>query len=160
MGVTGSGKTTVGTLLARKLGWSFADADDFHSEENKTKMAHGIPLTDADRAPWLAALRQAIENWESETKNVVLACSALKRSYRNQLRTPEEQKSEAVRFVYLKGDYDLICSRLRARHGHFATESILKRQFTDLEDPEDAVTISINITPEQIVAEIARNLKV
>jgi gluconokinase len=160
MGVTGSGKTTVGTLLARKLGWSFADADDFHSEENKTKMAHGIPLTDADRAPWLAALRQAIENWESETKNVVLACSALKRSYRNQLRTPEEQKSEVVCFVYLKGDYDLICSRLRARHGHFATESLLKGQFTDLEDPEDAVTISINTTPEQIVAEIVRNLKV
>jgi gluconokinase len=158
MGVTGSGKTTVGTLLAQKLGWQFADADDFHSEANKTKMAHGIPLTDADRAPWLATLRAAIEQWESQSKNVVLACSALKRSYRDQLRTPEEQKSGAVRFVYLKGDYDLIRSRLRGRQGHFATEAILKSQFADMEEPEDAITFSVDGSREEVVARIQQKL--
>ena len=159
MGVTGSGKTTVGTLLAQKLGRSFADADDFHSEANKTKMARGIPLTDEDRAPWLAALRRAIEKWEFEKKDVVLACSALKRSHRDQLQTPEEQKSGAVRFVYLKGDYDLICARLRTRHGHFATELILKSQFADLEEPEGAIFVQINRSPGEVVAEIAQRLK-
>jgi len=154
MGVTGSGKTTVGTLLAQKLGWKFVDADDFHSEPNKTKIAHGIPLTDADRAPWLTALRQTIEESIADGENVVLACSALKQQYRDQLRNPEEKRSETTQFVYLKGDYELIYSHLRSRHGHFATESILKSQFADLEEPADAIAVSVDQTPKRIVEEI------
>jgi gluconokinase len=153
MGVTGSGKTTIGTLLARKLGWKFADADDFHAASNIEKIRRGVPLSDEDRAPWLAALRDAIIYWILEKQNVVLACSALKRSYREQLRTA------SVQFVYLKGDYDLILLRLRTRHGHFASESILKSQFADLEEPdneepEDVITVKVDKTPEAIVAEI------
>jgi gluconokinase len=153
MGVVGAGKTTVGFLLAQKLGWDFADADDFHSPENKNKISHGIPLTDADRAPWLAALRHRIERWNTEGENVVLACSALKRTYRDELQTGN------VQFVYLKGDYDLIASRLRARHGHFANESILKSQLRDLEEPTKAIVASIDQPPNAIVDEIIAMLK-
>lgn len=154
MGVVGAGKTTIGTLLAQKLGWRFADADDFHPKENVEKIRRGIALTDADRAPWLRALRAAIEKWHSEKQNVVLACSALKRSYRDELQVGD------VRFVYLKGSYELIRSRLHARHGHFASESILKSQLADLEEPEDAITVSIDKQPAEIVAEIIRKLDV
>ncbi len=153
MGVTGSGKTTVGTLLAKNLGWEFADADSFHSPANVEKMRLGIPLDDADRAPWLASLRRAMERWIAKGQNVVLACSALKNSYRNQLSIGSD-----VRFVYLKGSYDLIDQRLRLRHGHFATDTILAGQFADLEEPDDAVTVSIDQSPEAITAEIERRL--
>jgi gluconokinase len=162
MGVTGSGKTTVGTLLAQKLRWQFADADDFHPLSNIEKMKSGAPLDDSDRAPWLAALRQAIHNWNESGQNVVLACSALKRSYREELR------AGPVRFVYLKGTPELILSRLRSRHGHFASEAILNGQFADLEEPEsgeaslktqasepdDTITVEVNKTPEAIASEI------
>lgn len=154
MGVAGSGKTTIGILLAEKLGWQFADADNFHSEQNKAKIAQGIPLTGADRAPWLGALRSAIEGWQAENENVVFACSALKRSYRDELQTAAERNSGVVRSVYLKGDYELIYSRLHARRGHFATESILKSQFADMEEPDDAITVAIAKTPVEIVDEI------
>lgn len=153
MGVVGAGKTTVGTLLAKKLGWQFADADDFHSPESKNKISRGIALTDVDRAPWLAALRRAIERWNAEGRNVVLACSALKRTYRNELQ------AGSVKFVYLKGNYDLIAARLRARHGHFATESILKSQLADLEEPADAIAVSIDQPPDAVVDEIIAKLK-
>jgi gluconokinase len=153
MGVVGTGKTTVGIQLAKKLGWQFADGDDFHPQVNIEKISHGIALTDSDRAPWLAALRAAIDKWNSERRNVVLACSALKRSYRNQLQAP------GVQFIYLKGDYDLITARLHCRHGHFATESILKSQLADLEEPDDAVTIDVEKSPSEIVAEIVAKLK-
>lgn len=153
MGVVGAGKTTVGTLLSQRLSSQFADADDFHSPENKNKISHGIPLSDADRAPWLLALRHAIDQWNAEGQNVVLACSALKRSYRQELQAGN------VKFVYLKGDYDLIASRLRERHGHFATESILKSQLADLEEPADAIVVPIDKPPEAIVAEIIAELK-
>ena len=149
MGVTGAGKTTVGNLLAQQLGWEFADADSFHSPANVEKIRRGIPLSDADRAPWLAALRQAIENWVAEHKDVVLACSALKKSYRDELFVDDE-----VKFIYLKGSYDLIRQRLRERHGHFASEKILASQFADLEEPDDAFMVDINQSPEQIVAAI------
>jgi gluconokinase len=153
MGVTGAGKTTVGNLLAQQLGWESADADSYHSPANVEKIRRGIPLDDADRAPWLAALRQAIENWVVEHKNVVLACSALKKSYRDELFVGDE-----VKFVYLKGSYDLIYQRLRERHGHFASEKILASQFADLEEPDDAFTVDIDQSPEQIVAAIKQGL--
>lgn len=154
MGVVGVGKTTVATLLAQKLGWQVADADDFHSPENVEKIRHGIPLTDGDRAPWLAALRGAIEKWDADGTNVVLACSALKQSYRQELSRGK------VGFVYLKGSYDLIRERLRARHGHFATESILKSQLEDLEEPEEAITVQVDESPSAMVAEIINELKI
>ena len=153
MGVVGSGKTTVGIQLAKKLGWQFADGDDFHPQANIEKISHGIALTDSDRAPWLAALRAAIDKWNSERRNVVLACSALKQSYRDQLR------AAGVQFIYLKGDYDLIAARLHSRHGHFATESILKSQLADHEEPDDAITIDAEKSPGEIVAEIVAKLK-
>ena len=153
MGVTGSGKTTVGTVLAQQLGWEFADADDFHPPANVAKMKAGIPLDDADRAPWLASLRQVIEQWIAKRQNVVLACSALKKNYRDELAVDRE-----VRFVYLKGSYDLIYQRLKQRHGHFASEKILAGQFADLQEPDDTLTVKIDQPVEEIVAEIRRGL--
>ena len=149
MGVTGAGKTTVGTLLAKQLGWQFADADSFHSASNIEKMSHGIPLTDADRAPWLAAMRKDIESWILKGQNAVLGCSALKRTYRAELYV-----GPGVKFVFLKGTYDLIRERLQSRHGHFANEDILADQFEKLEEPQNVVTIDISKSPEEIVKEI------
>jgi gluconokinase len=153
MGVTGSGKTTVGRLVAMQLRWEFADADDFHSAANKEKIRHGIALTDADREPWLAALRDQISHWIAAKKNVVLACSALKKSYREQLRVGNE-----VKFVYLKGTYDLIAARLAHRKGHFADEHILASQFATLEEPSEAIVVDIHPSPEAIVSDICRRL--
>jgi gluconokinase len=153
MGVTGSGKTTVGKLLADELGWQFVDADDLHPPGNVEKMRSGIPLTDEDRRPWLAQLRSQIQLWVAQHRNVVLACSALKQSYRQELQT-----GPGVRFVYLKGSSELIGERLRARHGHFAGVQILAGQFADLEEPTEAVTVDISATPDQIVAEIRQKL--
>ena len=153
MGTTGAGKTTIGTMLATQLNWQFADADTFHPPANIEKMSHGIPLTDADRAPWLEAMRKAILEWIAAGKNVVLACSALKRAYRDELRPSPE-----VKIIYLKGDYALFAERIRHRHGHFAGEQILAGQFADLEEPTDAITIDAAHSPEQIVAEIRKRL--
>jgi gluconokinase len=153
MGVVGAGKTTVGSLLAQKLGWQFADADDFHPAANVEKIRRGIPLDDSDRVPWLAALRNAILHWNAERQDAVLACSALKRKYREKLRV------DGVRFVYLKGDFELIEQRLQSRTGHFASDSILKSQFEDLETPDDAIKVEIDRSPEAIVSEIIAKLK-
>jgi gluconokinase len=153
MGVVGAGKTTVGRLLAEECGWEFADADHFHPPSNVDKIRHGIALNDEDREPWLARLRAAISQWIGDNQNVVLACSALKRGYRRELEVGPE-----VRFVYLKGTADLIAQRLQTRHGHFAGQQILASQFADLEEPEQAVTIQIASTPQQIVAEIREKL--
>jgi gluconokinase len=153
MGVVGAGKTTVGSLLAAQVGWDFADADDYHSPENKEKIRHGIPLTDGDRGPWLRRLRQEIQNWIASGNNVVLACSALKSGYREELKVGPE-----VKFVYLKGDARLIDSRLRARKGHFADDKILASQLADLEEPADAVTVSIDQSPERMVTAIRQRL--
>ena len=153
MGVTGSGKTTVGQLLAARLGYISADADDFHSAANKEKMHKGIPLADADRLPWLAAMHQQIARWLAAKQNAVLACSALKNSYRRQLWEGPE-----VRFVYLKGSYELIAERLRGRTGHFADEHILAAQFADLEEPSEATVVDVRAAPPEIVDEICQRL--
>ena len=153
MGTTGAGKTTIGTMLAAQLNWEFADADAFHPSANIEKMSRGIPLNDADRAPWLAAMRKAILEWIAAGKNVALACSALKRAYRDELRPSPE-----VKIIYLKGDYALFAERIHHRHGHFAGEGILAGQFADLEEPEDAFTIDASLSPEEIVAEIRKHL--
>ena len=157
MGVVGAGKTTIGTRLAQKLGWEFADADSFHSPENIEKISRGIPLTDSDRAPWLTAMRQAIELRMTHGQSVVLACSALKRSYRDELR------AGGVQFVYLKGSPQLIFARLRSRQGHFADQKILESQIATLEEPDndepDAITLGVDETPEAIVAKIIAKLK-
>ncbi|MGA2744713.1 MAG: gluconokinase [Candidatus Sulfotelmatobacter sp.] len=153
MGVVGAGKTTVGRLLAERSGWEFADADDFHPAVNVEKIRRGIALSDDDRRPWLERLRSAITGWIAEKRDVALACSALKRSYRQELQVGPE-----VRFVYLKGSADLIAQRLRSREGHFANEQILASQFADLEEPKAAVMVEIGPTPEQIVGEIRQKL--
>ena len=153
MGVSGSGKTKIGDALASREGWIFADADDFHSAENKQKMAGGNALTDADRAPWLAALQSQISAWLAKKQSAVLACSALKQNYREALLIHPD-----VRAVYLKGPYELIASRLRERGSHYATESLLSSQFTTLEEPSDAITIDVNQPPEKIVDEISFRL--
>jgi gluconokinase len=155
MGVVGSGKTTVGRLLAEGMGWQFADADDFHSPANITKIRRGIALSDSDREPWLDRLREYLLECQSQRLNVVLACSALRSSYRDKLRiTPK------VRFVYLKGNADLIAQRLRSRQGHFADEQILASQFAALEEPEQAITVDVAKTPAGIVTEIRKRLGV
>jgi gluconokinase len=153
MGVSGAGKTTVGQLLAQQLHWDFADADDYHSATNKEKMRSGIPLTDADRTPWLETLRTLITTWIATGKNAVLACSALKRTYREELRIAPE-----VQFVYLKGSPPLLRQRLHARQGHYMTEQMLDSQLEALEEPEQAVTIDVDRSPADIVGEIRNRL--
>lgn len=157
MGVSGSGKSTVGQLLASQLQWQFADADDFHSPENIDKMRRGVPLTDADRTPWLKTLRQKIEHWTHSGSNALLACSALKQSYRDELNAGPE-----VHFVYLKGTSQLLRQRMLARHGHFMTESMLASQLTTLEEPteKDAFVLDIARSPAEIVAQIRDRLHI
>jgi gluconokinase len=154
MGVTGSGKTTVGKLLAQKLGWLFVDADDFHPAENIAKMKRGIPLSDEDREPWLAAIHAELLECAAKNKDAVLACSALKQSYRERLGAGVE-----LRICYLKGTYQEIAVRLQSRTGHFAGEGILAGQFADLEEPRDALVLRVSEPPEEIVADVLRKLK-
>ena len=155
-GVSGAGKTTVGKLLARELGWRFIEADDFHPAANIEKMRSGHPLTDGDRWPWLDCLRKQIEQLLSAGENAVLACSALKRAYRDRLRVSLE-----VKFVFLRGDYALVEKQLRSRRGHFMDANLLQSQFDDLEKPhpdENVITIDLGRTPEEIVERIKTKL--
>lgn len=156
MGAAGSGKTTVGILLAKQLSWEFADGDDFHSPANKQKMSRGVGLTDEDRVPWLQSIRDAMDQWLAERRSVVLACSALKRSYREGLGVHSDAKD--IKLVYLKGSYDLLLERLRARKGHYAREQLLASQLVDLEEPTDSITVEVSRSPEQIVVEIRKQL--
>jgi gluconokinase len=157
MGVSGSGKSTVGRLLADELGWTFVEADDFHPPENIRKMHAGIPLNDADRQPWLTVLQGRIDQACADGENLVLACSALKDDYRDLL---EQHHPETVVYVYLHGSEKLIAERLAARKGHFMNSALLHSQFEALQPPENAVSIDITHPPEEIVAEIRRRLKV
>jgi gluconokinase len=151
MGVTGSGKSTVGRRLAERLGWVFLEADNFHSAANKEKMNQGIPLTDEDREPWLGAMHAEMIRLNEQGQNIVLACSALKEKYRQTLT-----QDLPVSLVFLKGSIELIRGRLHERHGHFAGESILADQFANLEEPKGALTVDIGEPEEMIVAEILR----
>ena len=152
-GVSGSGKTTVGRLLAEELGWEFHEADDYHSAASVEKMRGGTPLDDADRRQWLEALRDLIRDRLARGASAVLACSALKKSYRMLLYVDER-----VRFVYLKGDYGVIRERLGGRRGHFMNPSLLGSQFETLEEPTAAVEVDVSASPEEIVSEIRGRL--
>jgi len=149
MGVTGVGKTTIGSAFAQKLQWRFADGDDFHSAANIAKMHAGVPLTDEDRTPWLQSLRNAIAGWLASGENVVLACSALKASYRKVLLV-----SSQVKLVYLRSSFELIAGRLALRQGHYMNPHLLRSQFDTLEEPKDTLTIDAGLTVAQIVKEI------
>lgn len=149
MGVAGSGKTTVGTLLAGQLGWAFHDADEFHSPANVAKMAAGTPLDDADRAPWLAAIRRAIETTLDRGESAVFTCSALKESYRREI-APGAQ----VKFVYLEGSFEVLRERLEHRTGHFMRAEMLASQFAALEVPPDALRVDVRLSPAEIVGTI------
>jgi gluconokinase len=155
MGVAGSGKTTVGQALAQRLGWDFYDADGFHPIENISKMASGIPLDDTDRIPWLTSLQALIAASLQQERPAVLACSALKESYR---RTLLEGRSDVL-LVYLRGDYDLIWSRLAARKDHYMKPEMLQSQFDVLEEPADVLTVDIGMSVEEIVEEILGNMQ-
>jgi gluconokinase len=153
MGVSGAGKTTVGRLLAEAIGWKFFDADSIHSPQNIAKMQAGIPLTDEDREPWLEELHDAIAGWIDRKENVVLACSALKKSYREMLLLKPE-----VKLVFLQGSYALIEHRLEARKGHFMDPDLLESQFETLELPEGAIIADVSTTPTAIVNDIRQKL--
>jgi gluconokinase len=153
MGVTGVGKTTIGRLLAADLGWPFLDADDFHPPANVAKMRRGVPLDDADREPWLTALRAEIDARLPRGESAVLACSALKQSYRDRLHA-----SEAVRFVHLRGDVALIRERLLARSGHYMDPGLLASQFAALEEPHGVVVVDVSDTPRGIASRVESEL--
>jgi gluconokinase len=146
MGVSGSGKTTVGQLLAERLGWPLLDADDFHPPGNIEKMRSGIPLTDEDRWPWLDRLNGLLREKDSNGESTLLACSALKQNYRARLTAGIKDP----RWVYLKGSFELIDARLKARKGHYMKAGLLKSQFATLEEPLDAITTEIGTTPEAV----------
>ena len=153
MGVAGSGKTSIGQRLAAELGTQFIDGDDLHPQANIDKMAKGVPLTDDDRTPWLAAIGQVLRDHEGK---LIVGCSALKRRYRDQIRATAQRP---VTFLYLHGSRDLIADRMSKRERHFMPLTLLDSQFAALEIPqadEDAVTVSIDAEPNAIVAALAR----
>jgi gluconokinase len=154
MGVSGSGKTTVGKLLAQSLNWDFSDADDFHPSANIEKMSRGIPLEDADRFPWLLQLQAAIDRWLLENKNVVLACSALKASYREILSRDQQR----MKIVYLKCSFEVLAARLTSRENHYMKADLLLSQLDTLEEPEDAIIIDASQPLELVVRQIKNHL--
>ncbi|HEX8180045.1 MAG TPA: gluconokinase [Pyrinomonadaceae bacterium] len=153
MGVAGSGKTTTGRQLAADLGWRFYDADDFHSAANIEKMRRGLPLNDDDRRPWLEALRALVQSCLARGQRAIIACSALRASYRKYLLLDER-----VRLVYLKGDYALIQARLQQRQGHFLKPELLDSQFATLEEPTEGLTLDVAAAPEELAKTIRERL--
>ena len=154
MGVSGAGKTTVGKLLALDLGWTFYEGDDLHPRSNVVKMAQGIPLTDEDRQPWLQQIRLLINDLISRGQNGVIASSALKQAYRDQLVEDDDD----VKLVYLKGEYPLIFARLEERQDHFMKGGLLESQFLAMEEPDRAVIIDVTWEPEEIVTAVKQAL--
>ncbi len=154
MGVSGSGKTTVGKLLSDRTGWTFYDADDFHPVENIDKMSCGIPLEDRDRELWLLRLEKLINSTIIQKKNTILACSALKSSYRVKLKTDRPE----VTLIYLKGDYEQILTRMEQRKDHFMPAKMLRSQFITLEEPKADLVINISLPPKAIVEQIVKYL--
>ena len=146
MGVSGAGKTTIGELLSERLGWPLLDADDFHPPANIEKMRSGIALTDEDRWPWLDRLNGLLKEKDSNRQSVLLACSALKQKYRDRLAAG----CSDLRWVHLKGSFELIESRMTARKGHYMKAGLLESQFAALEEPVDAITADISAAPEAI----------
>jgi len=153
MGVAGAGKSTVGQLLAAELQCEFLDGDSLHPSANIEKMTHGIPLTDADRAPWLAAIHARLVDSSQRGRCLVVACSALKQQYRDIL-----DRGVAITWVYLKGSEDVISERLLERQHHFFKAQMLTSQFADLEEPADAIVIDVEIAPSVAVRQIVRAL--
>ena len=149
MGVSGCGKTTIGKALAKRLGWDFIESDDYHSAEDVRKMANGIPLTDADRQPWLRRLHATMVEKLNSGRSCVVACSALKETYREVLR----EGLGACQFIYLQGDFELIKARMQQRT-HFMKAGMLRSQFDALEEPKNALVVDIRKTPEVIVGDI------
>ena len=154
MGVSGSGKSTVGPVLAAELNWPFLDADTLHPPANVAKMANGVPLTDADRWPWFDRIVAEMRRYAAAGKNVVIACSALKQAYRDRLAS-----GGSVRVVYLKGDAETIAPRLAGRRGHFMPPSLLASQFATLEEPDNAIVVDIAQPVAAQVAAITRALR-
>ncbi|MGZ9223672.1 MAG: gluconokinase [Anaerolineales bacterium] len=154
MGVSGSGKTTLGETLARKLGWDFFDADDFHPPENIAKMAAGIPLNDLDRAPWLAALHDKLLSTLGADRHPVLACSALKETYRAQLL----EGMDWIAIIYLKGSYDLIWSRMSTRERHYMKPEMLQSQLDALEEPKHAIVLDVKMSVKDMIDTITKNM--
>jgi gluconokinase len=155
MGVAGCGKTAVGKTLARYWGWKFYDADDFHPPENIAKMTNGIPLNDSDRALWLASLHHLISSCLKAKHSGVLACSALKERYRQQLL----EGNQGLQIVYLKGNYDLIWSRLSARQDHYMKPHMLQSQFVALEEPTNALSIDVAVPVDEVIQTILKYME-
>lgn len=151
MGVSGCGKSTIGKMLAKSFAIPFFDGDDYHPEANVQKMANGNPLNDNDRKGWLKSLNSLAKG--NQEKGAVIACSALKEIYRLQL---EQNIAPQTNFVYLKGTFDEIFERLQQRKEHFMPADLLKSQFDTLEIPEDVITVSIQLNPEDIITEIGK----
>ena len=152
MGVSGSGKTTIGQALSRRLGYEFVEGDEFHSRANREKMRAGVPLNDVDRGPWLEALRFRINALLARQGNAIITCSALKRAYRKVLRR------DGVQFIYLKVDPSILRSRLARRQGHFFNPALLESQLATLEEPRDALTVNADASDLQVVNDIIGQL--